>query len=253
MLLLFDNAGNGNIERVWHGEYVKHNLLRNARLEDVKVSLDHGVMHGMLYCGKDNVCTQVTIVDVTRQDYKCFKRSKKKFFNSIIDGWIKKYPSLKRLMPQDSGVTNSGEKTMIQNFFFVGADGTAGSIARETAKYIDKIKKLGSEAQVMYYNDEAFGSVVVCILPSGIKRKEIKGDVQDVFGYATKIHIDKKGKLWFKFKKEHGLHIKRWLSEENAITWINGIMAAQDVHCTSNSAEDTEQCKKDIAAAKALI
>jgi len=98
MLLLFDNAEDGNTERVWRNEYVKHNLLRNAKLKNTKVYSRYGkiIIKGTLHCYKGDGGTKVTIVDVTELDLRNLNKNSKQFFTDIINGWIKKYPSLKR-------------------------------------------------------------------------------------------------------------------------------------------------------------
>lgn len=128
--------------------------------------------------------------------------------------------------------------------------------SKELIKKLKQVEKAaGEEAQVSEdvcaTEDD---SIVTCIWPVSIDiaPRSISGDVCDVFGWCDKIHIDKEGKLWFRFEEQYGLKTDKWLSQEDAVVWIEGLGCADELQHDGVHATELASFKRAVAKAKAL-
>jgi len=106
--------------------------------------------------------------------------------------------------------------------------------------------------------DRGDDSITTCIWPIDINRDRIREDVVDVFGWTDEIHIDSLGDLWFRFKDfgyglKYGLSTDKWLNEDEAVIWMEGLMAAEEFVSGSVSKDERARFKELIEKAKALI
>lgn len=145
------------------------------------------------------------------------------------------------------------------NFIALSRDWKQSLKASELVEALRKVEKtIGGEAQVRedmcVRGDDC---ITTCIFPANIHVEGlVKEDVVDVFGWTDRIHIANDGKLFFQFEdtncgKKHGLTTDKWLSEEEAVTWITGLMAAEDI----GSAHKSERAGflAEIEKAKKLV
>jgi hypothetical protein len=121
----------------------------------------------------------------------------------------------------------------------------------DLAKAIKEIEKLGHGSVVI---DDACNTgsdtIVTLVIPADVQFTKQGEDFDTALGYCSEIHITKSGNLWFKFPKDSGMPATDWMPLKNAVVWVEGIMASDEL--SRNACDKNEKPEWEKLKAKAL-
>lgn len=101
----------------------------------------------------------------------------------------------------------------------------------DLAKAIKEVEKCGHGSKVI---DDAVNTgsdcLVTLVVPESYQHSgKLSEDIGDLFGWANLGHVDANGDLWFKIDAQCGMPATDWLIAKDATTWIEGLMASDEL------------------------
>lgn len=121
----------------------------------------------------------------------------------------------------------------------------------DLAKAIKEVEALGGGSVVL---DNAVNtgsdSLVTLVVPKGEGIGELDEEFGDLLGWAEEIHLDSNSVFWFKFSAQCGMPATDWMQMKDATTWIDGLMASEELE--SKYTDKSEKPKFRKLKAKAL-
>jgi hypothetical protein len=124
----------------------------------------------------------------------------------------------------------------------------------DLAKAIKEVEAMGRGSMVLDNAvDTGNDSLVTLVLPEGFEINIPGEEFGDLLGWAEEIHLDSSSVFWFKFSAQCGMPATDWLKIKDATTWINGLMASEELESKYTDESEKPEFRKLKAKALKLV